>query len=177
MRGAFRTQQLSIRHIQKTTLMSIHRAFGRFAFRRGPPYIAYARIYIAYARMYVAYVRMYVAYARAVRCIRAAVRCIRAHLNCVCRAITLHTRAYVTCLHCACTARVCNAGGPTHHHHQRVTFCLTTPLRQTPRGRWPDRPVPASPRPGATRDAQPSPRRYVKGLAARLVTKPGTRAH
>ena len=34
---AFRTQQLSIRHIQKTTLMSIHRAFGRFAFRRGAP--------------------------------------------------------------------------------------------------------------------------------------------
>ena len=26
---------------------------------------------------------------------------------------TLHTRAYATCLHCACTARVCNAGGPT----------------------------------------------------------------
>ena len=25
---------------------------------------------------------------------------------------TLHTRAYATCLHCACTARVCNAGGP-----------------------------------------------------------------
>jgi hypothetical protein len=81
------------------------------------PYVAYARMYVAYARMYVAYARavrtlhtreriyvtyarMCVAYARDVRCIRAAVRCIRAHLNRVCRAITLHTRVYETCLHC-----------------------------------------------------------------------------